>query len=77
MAGLAHVSVLVQYTRWDKEIEMADITYATDGKESNFVAESPAGEEFLGGPELTVPDYEADAYLERARAAGLTILPFP
>jgi hypothetical protein len=61
----------------DKEIEMADITYATDGKESNFVAESPAGEEFLGGPELTVPDYEADAYLERARAAGLTILPFP
>ena len=56
---------------------MADITYATDGKELNFVAELPAGEEFLGGPELTVPDYEADAYLERARAAGLTILPFP
>ncbi len=56
---------------------MADITYATDGKESNFVAELPAGEEFLGGPELTVPDYEADVYLERARAAGLTILPFP
>jgi hypothetical protein len=62
---------------WDQEIEMADITYATDGNESNFVAETPAGEEFLGGPELTVPDHEAEAFLERARAAGLTILPFP
>lgn len=56
---------------------MADITYATDGNESNFVAETPAGEEFLGGPELTVPDHEAEAFLERARTAGLTILPFP
>jgi hypothetical protein len=56
---------------------MVDITYATDGKKSNFVAETPAGEEFLGGPELTVPIDEADAYLEQARAAGLTILAFP
>lgn len=56
---------------------MADITYATDGKESSFVAETPAGEEFLGGPELTVPDDEAEGYLEQARKAGLTILPFP
>ena len=53
---------------------MADITYATDGKESNFVAESPAGEEFLGGPELTVPDYEADAYpAPQARQPGRSV----
>ena len=26
---------------------MADITYATDGKELSFVAETPAGEEFF------------------------------
>jgi hypothetical protein len=56
---------------------MVDITYASDKKESNFVAETPAGEKFLGGPELTVPNDEAEAYLEQARAAGLTILPFP
>jgi len=35
----------------DKEVEMADITYATNGKHSNFVAETTAGEEFLGGPD--------------------------
>ena len=68
---------IVQGTRWNKEIEMADITYATDGKESNFFAETPAGEEFLGGPELTVPNDEAEAYLKHARAAGLSVLAFP
>ena len=56
---------------------MADITYATDGEESNFVAETRAAEEFLGGPELTVPLNEAETYLQRACAAGLTILPYP
>lgn len=56
---------------------MADISYATDGEQSNFVAELRAGEEFLGGPELTVPINEADTYLVRACAAGLTILPYP
>jgi hypothetical protein len=61
----------------DKEIEMVDITYATDGEDSNFVAETPAGEEFLGEPELTVPNDEAEAYLEQARAAGLTVRAFP
>jgi hypothetical protein len=56
---------------------MVDITYATDGKESNFVAETPAGEEFLGGPEVTIPEDEAEAYLKKARDAGLTVLAFP
>jgi len=56
---------------------MVDITYATDGEESNFVAETPAGKEFLGGPELTVPNDEAEAYLKHARAAGLSVLAFP
>jgi hypothetical protein len=56
---------------------MADITYASDGEKSNFVAETDAGEKFLGGPELTVPDDEAEAYLKRARDAGLSVVAFP
>jgi hypothetical protein len=58
-------------------MEMADITYATDGKESSFVAETPAGEKFLGGPELTVPSDDAETFLVKAQAAGLSVLPFP
>jgi hypothetical protein len=50
----------------------ADITYAIDAEEGQtvFSANSPAGEEFLdgGGPERGS---------ELARAAGLTIVPFP
>jgi hypothetical protein len=55
----------------------ADITYATDDTKSNFVAETPAGEAFLGGPELTVPNNQADECLAKAIAAGLSVLPFP
>ena len=74
---MAPARKIVQDTRWNKEIEMVDITYATDGEKSNFVAETPAGKEFLGGPELTVPIDEAEAYLKQARAAGLSVLAFP
>jgi|tagenome__1003787_1003787.scaffolds.fasta_scaffold16859299_2 hypothetical protein len=55
----------------------ADITYATTDTESNFVAETPAGEAFLRGPELTIPSNQADDCLAKAIAAGLSVLPFP
>lgn len=56
-----------------------DITYsigAEDGQ-TTFSANTPAGEVFLDGSELAVPNDEAKAYLENARAAGLTVVPFP
>jgi hypothetical protein len=58
---------------------IADITYFIDADagETIFSANSPAGEEFLDGPKLSVPNDEARDYLENARAAGLTIVPFP
>jgi hypothetical protein len=57
----------------------ADITYSIDAEagETIFSANSPAGEQFLGGPELAFPNDEAKAYLEQAKAAGLTVVPFP
>lgn len=55
----------------------ADITYATDDEKSNFVAETRAGEAFLRGPELTIPNNQADECLAKAIAAGLSVLPFP
>jgi hypothetical protein len=55
----------------------ADITYATDGGNTVFSADTPAGEEFLDGRELAVPNEDAKEYLDRAKAAGLTIVPFP
>jgi hypothetical protein len=74
----SHKLQIVQGTRWDKENKVrADITYATDDTKSNFVAETPAGEAFLGGPELTIPNDQADECLAKAIAAGLSVLPFP
>jgi hypothetical protein len=64
----------------DRGIEMpTDITYSIDAEagETTFSANSPAGEEFLDGPELVVPNDEAKAYLEQAKAAGLTVVAFP
>jgi hypothetical protein len=57
----------------------ADITYATNAEEGQtvFSANSPAGEEFLDGTELAVPNEVAKYYLEKAKAEGLTIVPFP
>ena len=55
----------------------ADITFAATDTKSNFVAETPAGEAFLGEPEVNVPNDQADELLARAIAAGLTVLPFP
>jgi hypothetical protein len=52
-----------------------DIDYASDSEETTFSANTPAGETFLGGPELTVSNTEAAAVVAKARAAGLTIGP--
>ncbi len=57
----------------------ADITYSIDADAgaTTFSANSPDGEEFLGAPEYTLPNEEAKEYLEEAKAAGLTVIPFP
>jgi hypothetical protein len=55
----------------------ADITYTTDGGNTVFSADTPAGEEFLDGRELAVPNEDAKEYLDRANAAGLMVVPFP
>jgi hypothetical protein len=57
----------------------ADITYSIDAHagESSCSANTPAGEKFLGDSELVVPNEEAKSYVDKARAAGLTIVTFP
>jgi hypothetical protein len=61
------------------ESSMADITYSIDAdhRETTFSANTPAGEAFLGGPELVVPNESALAFREEAQAAGLIVAAFP
>jgi hypothetical protein len=61
------------------ESSMADITFSinADNRQTTFSANTPAGEEFLGGPELVVPNEKAQAYRDEARAAGLIVKAFP
>jgi hypothetical protein len=54
-----------------------DITFAADDEITNFVGETPAGEAFLGAPKIAIPNHLAEKYLEKAKAAGLSVLPFP
>ena len=54
-----------------------DITYSIDSDETIFSANTPAGEKFLEGPERAIATNEAIEFLEAARAAGLTVVPFP
>jgi hypothetical protein len=54
-----------------------DITYAMNESEANFVAETPAGEKFLGKPEINIPVHRTGEYVEKAVEAGLIVLPFP
>jgi hypothetical protein len=58
---------------------MVDITYSIDAdhKETIFSANTPAGENFLGGPEQVVPNEKVLAYLVLAQAVGLIVKPFP
>ena len=54
-----------------------DITFAMNEREANFVAETPAGEKFIGKPEINIPVHRTGGYVEKAVEAGLTVLPFP
>ena len=53
----------------------SDIDYTVDiGRhETMFRANTPKGEEFLGGVELTMSNEEAHTFIQDARAAGLTV----
>jgi hypothetical protein len=53
-----------------------DIEYSSDGEETTFTANTPAGEEFLRSPELTIPSIDAANIVASARAAGLIVQPF-
>ena len=53
----------------------SDIDYTVDiGRhETMFRANTPKGEEFLGGVDLTMSNEEAHTFIQDARAAGLTV----
>ena len=56
----------------------SDIDYTVDvGRhETMFRANTPKGEEFLGGVALTMSNEEAHTFIQDARAAGLTVKSF-
>ena len=56
----------------------SDIDYTVDvGRhETMFRANTPKGEEFLGGADLTMSNEEAHTFIQDARAAGLTVKSF-
>ena len=56
----------------------SDIDYTVDiGRhETMFRANTPKGEEFLGGVDLTMSNEEAHTFIQDARAAGLTVKSF-
>ena len=69
-----------QYARFGFEEDampesQSDIDYTVDiGRhETTFRANTPKGEEFLGGVDLTMSNEEAHTFIQDARAAGLTV----
>jgi len=56
----------------------SDIDYTDDvGRhETMFRANTPEGEEFLGGVDLTMSNEEAHTFIQDARKAGLTVRSF-
>ena len=56
----------------------SDIDYTVDvGRhETMFRANTPKGEEFLGGADLTMSNEEAHTFIQDARAAGVTVKSF-
>jgi hypothetical protein len=56
----------------------SDIDYTVDiGRhETTFRANTPRGEKFLGGVDLTMSNEEAHTFIQDARAAGLTVKSF-
>jgi hypothetical protein len=72
-----------QYTHFGIEEDAmpeapSDIDYTVDvGRhETMFRANTPKGEEFLGGVDLTMSNEEAHTFIQDARAAGLTVKSF-
>jgi hypothetical protein len=72
-----------QYTRFGIEEDAmpeapSDIDYTVDiGRhETMFRANTPKGEEFLGGVDLIMSSEEAHTFIQDARAAGLTVKSF-
>lgn len=56
---------------------MPDITYSSEDGETTFSASTAKGEQWMGGPEVVVPDSEAKEYIEAARSASLIVQAFP
>lgn len=54
----------------------ADIDYSSDGANTTFSANTPAGEKYLGGSEITLPSTDAQQFIADGRGRGLTIQPF-
>jgi hypothetical protein len=57
-------------------VSKPDIEYTSDGEETTFSANTPAGEKYLGEREVTVPSMDAAAFIADARSAGLVVQPF-
>ncbi len=53
-----------------------DYTVHVGHGETTFRANTPKGEEFLGGIDLTMSNEEAHTFIQDARAAGLTVKSF-
>jgi hypothetical protein len=64
--------------RRDEMPPQPDITYSTDedASEVTFSASTAKGEQWMGGPEKTVPLTEAQAYRAAAEAEDLIVTPF-
>ncbi len=54
----------------------ADIDYTSDGANTTFSANTPAGEGYLGGREITLPTTDAAQFVADGRARGLIIQPY-
>jgi hypothetical protein len=83
IAALSDRLKWTQYTRFGIEEDAmpeapSDIDYTVDiGRhEAMFRANTPKGEEFLGGVDLTMSNEEAHTFIQDARAAGLTVKSF-
>ena len=50
-----------------------DYTVHIGRHETTFRANTPKGEKFLGGVDLTMSNEEAHTFIQDARAAGLTV----
>ena len=56
---------------------MVDITYSIEANKCKFAASTPAGETWIGKPEVTIPVEDARDYREAAQRAGLIVEPLP